>query len=641
MTDAVAAVLGTDLSFDDFPIGAEVREGIRALGFVTPTDVQAASIATAVAGRDVIVQAKTGSGKTSAFGIPMLERLSLDPETRKLPQGLVLAPTRELAHQVATELRLLGEAKGARVVAIYGGVPYGRQLSAIKAGVDLVVATPGRLLDLVRRKSLALDGVRMLVLDEADEMLSMGFWEDVTEIVRLSPSTRQTMLFSATLPYEVAKAAAQYLKDPARIDVSGDSLTVEGIENSFYHVLGEYPKPRQLLYLLETERPESAIIFCNTRGETEMLAKYLTQTGLVAEPLSGDLRQRDRERVMGRIKRRELRFMVATDIAARGIDISDLSHVINYSLPEFTEVYLHRVGRTGRIGKSGVALSLVDGRGLTTLTQLERQFGIHFTEKKLPREEEAVARRSERIMRELSERAAVSEVGQHTPVAEEILKSEDARQVVAFLLKSYFTDEAERRANDGGPRPEAMQQRGEGPRGDGPRSEGPRNDGPRGDGPMSADGDNSSRRRRRRRRPRRRNGGDGSMEMVDAADMLSRDSVSDMPPPMDVAVAPVASPESGVVAPPPEGAVSVEPVAHNGMARLKVNIGFNDGFKGRGAVAKKISALAGLNDGIITEVEARRDHAVLMATQEIAELVVERVDGATIGKKIVSVALAS
>mgnify|MGYP001603304080 CR=1 FL=1 len=641
MTDAVAAVLGTDvpqpvsnvLSFDDFPIGAEVREGIRGLGFTAPTDVQAASIVAAVAGHDVIVQAKTGSGKTSAFGIPMIERLSLDAETRKLAQGLVLAPTRELAHQVATELRMLGEAKGARVVAIYGGVPYGRQLSAIKAGVDIVVATPGRLLDLVRRKSLALDGVRMMVLDEADEMLSMGFWDDVTDIVKLCPATRQTMLFSATLPYEVAKAAAQYLKEPVRIDVSGDSLTVEGIENFFYHVLGDYPKPRQLLYLLETERPESAIIFCNTRGETEMLAKYLTQTGLVAEPLSGDLRQRDRERVMARIKRGEVHFMVATDIASRGIDISDLSHVINYSLPEFTEVYLHRVGRTGRIGKTGVALSLVDGRGLTTLTQLERQFGIHFTEKKLPREEDVVARRSERIMRELSERAAVSEVGQHMPVADEILKNEDARQVVAFLLKSFYTDEAERRANDNGPRPEPVQARNDG------RSDS------RNDGPAPADSENGLRRKRRRRRPRRRAGGEGPMEMVDAADMLSREPVSDMPlPPEGVALAIVPAPDA-VAAPAmvtaEEGVPVERAAAHNGMARLKVNIGFNDGFKGRGSVAKKISALAGLNDGIITEVEARRDHAVLMATQEIAELVVERVDGAQIGKKIVSVALAN
>ena len=695
------AVSAPPASFDQFPISEDVRDGIRGLGFTVPTDVQAAVIGPALAGRDLLVQSKTGSGKTCAFGIPMIAKLEAQSGAPGKPLGLILTPTRELAHQVAAELRGVAVKRGTRIVTVYGGVPIQKQVAALRGGVDIVVATPGRLLDHIGRKNMALDNIQMVVLDEADEMLSMGFWDDVTELLRLSPAGRQTMLFSATLPYQVAKAAAQFLQDPARIDVSGDDLNVAGINNSIYHVLPNVPKPRQMLYALEIARPDSAVIFCNTRSETDMLAKYLTQAGMVAEPLSGTLKQRDRERVMGRIKRGELRYMVATDIAARGIDINDLSHVFNYSLPEFSEVYLHRVGRTGRIGKVGSAISLVDGRGLGTLTQLEREFNVKVVELTLPPEDEILRARSTRIMKELAEKAAMAEISQHLPVAQGIIGDATAPQVVAFLLKSYFNSQADQarrdslqstpdREDDDAP----VARSGRSPRG-GRSAREPREPrapretrrteavplGTAGEaGEVGEAGEASGEEGegpRRRRRRRRRRGGSGTeraegapqaeggaeaapersprsgraersrlpdLDIVDAHDLLSISPtppaatiVSVMTAPLSAAGSATVTAMSAAVAP-PVAAVAELPAA-DGLTRVRVNIGFDDGFKGRGAVAKKISALAGINEGIIVEIEAKRDHAVLKATPEIAGLVLERVDGAQLGKKVITVVL--
>jgi ATP-dependent RNA helicase DeaD len=632
----------TDKTFDDFKVCEEVRQAIRDLGYERPTIVQAEVIEASLAAKDLVVQSKTGSGKTSAFGIPVVERIEAGAAEPHLPHALILAPTRELASQVAKELTALGEQKGLKIHAIYGGVSIGRQAKALEEGVDIVVGTPGRLLDHIRRKNLSMDGIRMIVLDEADEMLSMGFWDDVTDLIQKAPETRQTMLFSATLPYQIAKAAAQYLKDAERIDVSGDKLSVDEIDNTYIMVGADIPKPRQLLNILEQEHPESAIVFCNTRSETEVIAKFLCQSGFVAEALAGNLRQKDRERVMERIKNRELRYMVATDIASRGIDISHLSHVFNYSLPEFPEVYLHRVGRTGRIGRSGVAVSLVDGKGLSTLNKLQREFGVTINEKPQPDEVEAQAARSKRIMQELSEKASVAEVGQHVPTAKEILGAEDGEQVIAFLLKSYFNAQAQTAVQPKRERAERGErgEKGRGRRGRG-RGRGRDRDAEGAEGEEMAaqpsteeDGqaEGEGRRRRRRRRGRRRRGGEG-METMDAAEALGISASADEQPAArsEEATQAHAQTQAAEDAPLPE--------AEEGFSHIRVNIGFNDGFKGRGAVAKKISSLAGLNDGIIKEVESKRDHAVLKATADIAEILVERVDGAQIGKKILTVAV--
>ena len=423
--------------FDDMNLSAEARAGLQALGYERATPVQAATFEPAMSGKDLVVQSKTGTGKTTAFGLPLIERIRAD-ESLVDPQALILCPTRELALQVAEELAELGDPKGVRVMTIYGGTPMSPQLKGLKAGCDVIVGTPGRVLDHIRRRTLRLVHVHCAVLDEADEMLSMGFWDEVTAILDQLPDQRQTFLFSATLPDQIRRAAGKYLKDPQRIDISRDELTVEGIENAYYERDDKLPKPRNLLYLLEVERPETAIIFCNTRDDASVVASFLRRQGLNALTLSGEFGQKDRERIMGRMKRGDLQYLVATDIAARGIDISDLSHVINYSLPDYTEVYIHRVGRTGRIGKKGTAVSLVSGKDEMTFTQLKRQFGIDWKKRVLPEREEILKLHAERVAGELVKRARDVEITSFLHLASHLIKTEGSQEAIAFLLKRHF-----------------------------------------------------------------------------------------------------------------------------------------------------------------------------------------------------------
>src|SRR2546423_9054991 len=281
----------------------------------------------------------------------------------------------------------------------------GAQTDALIEGAEIIAGTPGRVYDHIRRGNLKLDATRIAVLDEADEMLSAGFYEEVTRILDHLPGDRQTLLFSATVPPDIEQLAQKYLREPEIILLSGDVFTVEHIHNVLYHLVDQYPKPRNLLYLIEREDPETSIIFCNLRTDTELVANVLNRNGLDAEMLNGDLPQKERERVMAKVKRGEVRFMVATDIAARGIDISDLSHVLNYSLPEDPAVYLHRVGRTGRIGKKGVALNLMSGKELATFTVLEKKYGIVFEKRQMPTPEVALQMWSDRHVKELTEAA--------------------------------------------------------------------------------------------------------------------------------------------------------------------------------------------------------------------------------------------
>jgi len=424
-------------SFSDLPLSDELRHGIADRGYVTPTPVQAAVFGPILAGRDVICRSKTGTGKTAAFGIPILERI---PGGTRKASALVLCNTRELALQVSQELEALAKHKNISVIAVYGGAPMGVQTQALKAGAEVIVGTPGRVYDHIRRGSLKLGETRIAVLDEADEMLSAGFYEEVTRILDHLPPDRQTLLFSATVPPDIEQLATKYLRSPETILLSGDVFTVEHIHNVIYYVVDQYPKPRNLLYLLEREDPESAIIFCNLRTDTELIANVLNRNGLDAEMLNGDLPQKERERVMGKVKRGELKFMVATDIAARGIDISDLSHVINYSLPEDPSVYLHRVGRTGRIGKKGTAISLVSGAELVTLTALERNYGIQFEQRKLPTPDEAKSLWIERQMKELRDAMTAGAAFEaYLPLTQDLSAREDGKQLLAYALRYFFT----------------------------------------------------------------------------------------------------------------------------------------------------------------------------------------------------------
>lgn len=425
-----------NVTFAELPLSDEIKRSIADRGYVSPTPVQAQAIPKVIEGKDLIVRSKTGTGKTAAFSIPVLERL---PAGSRKPLALVLTPTRELAVQVAEEATQLGKHKDLRVAAIYGGAPMGAQVKALEDGAEFIVGTPGRVYDHIRRGTLDLSHAMVAVLDEADEMLSMGFFEEVTRILDKLPKTRQTLLFSATVPPDIERLIRKYLKDPETLLLSGDVYTVEGINHVAYKVVEEYPKPRNLLYLLELENPESAIIFANTRDDTALVTAVLNKNGYDAELLNGDLAQKERERVMAKMKRGEVRFMVATDIAARGIDISDLAHVINYSLPEDPAVYLHRVGRTGRIGKSGTAISLVGGREYLTRATLEKQFNITFEERKLPTADEARKLWTERHVAELREGMGASVFEAFIPLAQELKKRTDGEFLIAYALKYFFS----------------------------------------------------------------------------------------------------------------------------------------------------------------------------------------------------------
>ncbi|HZY01993.1 MAG TPA: DEAD/DEAH box helicase [Anaeromyxobacteraceae bacterium] len=424
-----------EASFDDLNLSEPVRRGIAERGYTRPTPVQAAVLKPVLEGRDVIVRSKTGTGKTAAFGIPILEKI---PDGRRKPSALVMCPTRELALQVAEEISALGKHKDLRVVTVYGGASMGDQLDALKQGAEIVVGTPGRIYDHIRRGTLKLGEVMVSVLDEADEMLNMGFFEEVTRILDYLPDGVQQLLFSATVPADIDQIVREYLDHPLPILLSGDEYRVENIHNVIYHTVDAYPKPRNLLYMVEMEEPESAIVFCNTRADTSLVTAVLNRHGYDAELINADLMQKDRERVMAKAKRGEVRFLVATDIAARGIDISDLSHVINYSLPEDPAVYLHRVGRTGRIGKKGTALSLVSGAEITTLTALQRRFGIEFETRTLPTPEDARKLWSERHVVELKDAMSASIFEAYIPLAQELKGRQDGEYLLAFALKYFF-----------------------------------------------------------------------------------------------------------------------------------------------------------------------------------------------------------
>lgn len=353
--------------FSDLGLHPQLVQAVIDRGYVEPTPIQSGVIPLLLAGRDILGQAQTGTGKTAAFALPMLQ--ALGPGGKQV-QGLVLAPTRELALQVAGALEAYGRHQDVRVLAVYGGQPYPEQLRALRKGVDVVVGTPGRVLDLVQRGALNLDEVAMAVLDEADEMFGMGFIDDMEAILAATPETRQTALFSATLPPEIRSLADRYLRDPQQVTIQGAQRTVAGLEQRYYLVQPN-DKLAALTRLLEMEAITSAIVFVRTRADTGEVANALAVRGYAAEAINGDLSQDMRERVLERFRRGQVPVLVATDVAARGLDIDNVSHVFNYDLPMDEEVYLHRVGRTGRAGRTGVAISLVGPKEQWYLRRIE------------------------------------------------------------------------------------------------------------------------------------------------------------------------------------------------------------------------------------------------------------------------------
>jgi len=420
-----------------------VQEGIRALGWSEPTPVQAKVLPPMAEGRDLIVQAHTGSGKTGAFGIPIVSRLDTSIAAC---QALVMSPTRELANQVALEIEILGKQLGANCVPVYGGVGYTQQLEGFAAGAHVVVGTPGRILDHLESGNLDLSQVRVLVLDEADELLSLGFWPDMREIQKHLPKRRQSCLFSATIPERVRSLSRVFLNDPLFVSLSDDRVSPQQIEH-YYVVTTAQAKEANLARIIEDEDPESAIIFCNTKDDVRFVTSYLKRRGLDADQISGDLSQAAREDAMRRMKSGSLRFLVATDVAARGIDISDLTHVISYSAPQSPEVYVHRTGRTGRAGKAGVAISLVSGLDIGNFRYLQNVNKIEIKERKLPTEIDILARLRKRLavkveheIRALPEPERRAKVDRYIPMVEELILTAEGKRDLAALCAFYLQE---------------------------------------------------------------------------------------------------------------------------------------------------------------------------------------------------------
>lgn len=384
------------VGFGDLALRPELLRALSSLGYEEPTPIQREAIPPLLQGRDVLGQAATGTGKTAAFALPMLQRIT-GAGGEGTPRALVLVPTRELAVQVSEAVHRYGRDLGTEVLPIYGGQPIGRQLRALERGVDVVVATPGRALDHMSRGTLRLGDVEIVVLDEADEMLDMGFAEDIEAILQETPSDRQTVLFSATLPPRIDGIARRHLRDPVRIEI-GREPTARGegprVRQSAYIVPRSY-KPAALGRVLDVEAPAAALVFCRTREEVDQLAEALNGRGYRAEALHGGMSQEQRDRVMGRLRGGIADLLVATDVAARGLDIEQLTHVVNYNVPSAPDSYVHRIGRVGRAGREGVAITLAEPREHRMLQTIERVTRQRIAVEKVPTVADLRARRLE------------------------------------------------------------------------------------------------------------------------------------------------------------------------------------------------------------------------------------------------------
>jgi ATP-dependent RNA helicase DeaD len=419
--------------FTTLNLRPELEQAITALGYSEPTPIQAGIIPLMLTGTDVIGQAQTGTGKTAAFALPILNNLK---PSRRLPQALILAPTRELALQVSEAFNELGKFCNVRVLAVYGGAPYNRQIMALQRGVDVVVGTPGRLIDLMERKSLNLHEVHTVVLDEADEMLSMGFIEDIETILATTPEERQTALFSATLPSAIRRLAEKYMRDPQPVTIQREQVTVAATEQRYY-LVNEKDKTAALTRLFEIENITSALIFVRTRLGTGDLAGELTKRGFPSEAINGDLNQEARERTLNRFRQGQVRVLVATDVAARGLDIDNISHVFNYDLPdEAAEIYVHRIGRTGRAGKTGIAISLVTPREKRRLREIESFTHQKLTRHEVPTLEQIQARRQDELLEQVQVWLTRGRCKQERALVETLVASgTDPLDIAAAALK--------------------------------------------------------------------------------------------------------------------------------------------------------------------------------------------------------------
>jgi ATP-dependent RNA helicase DeaD len=423
-------------TFDDLGLRPELLGALSALGYEEPTPIQQEAIPPLVEGRDLLGQAATGTGKTAAFALPILQRLTAHRPERP-PVALVLVPTRELAVQVSEALHRYGRELGARVLPVYGGAPIVRQLRALESGVDVVVATPGRALDLLNRGSLRLNEIATVVLDEADEMLDMGFAEDLEAILDETPEERQTVLFSATMPRRLDSLARRHLRDPVRITLGRERVApgeAPRVRQTAY-VVPRAAKPAALGRILDVEAPTAAIVFCRTREEVDSLTETLNGRGYRAEALHGGMSQEQRDRVMGRLRGGTADLLVATDVAARGLDIEQLTHVVNYDVPSAPESYVHRIGRVGRAGREGVAITLAEPREHRMLKTIEKVAGATISVQQVPTVADLRARRLDLTRAALRESLIGDDLDRFRVVVETLTDEFDLMEVALAAVK--------------------------------------------------------------------------------------------------------------------------------------------------------------------------------------------------------------
>lgn len=418
-------------TFQDFGLEARILKAVTELGFEEPTPIQLKAIPIALSGRDLIGQAQTGTGKTAAFGLPLIQRIN--GASDKL-SALILTPTRELAIQVAEELGKLSRYKGIRTLPIYGGQEIGRQIRALRKHPHIVVGTPGRLLDHINRKTIRLDDVSFVVLDEADEMLDMGFLEDIQTILGHLPAERQTMLFSATMPPNIQKLAEQFLRDPEHVSVVPKQVTVPQIAQAYFEV-PERQKFEVLSRLLDMESPELAIVFGRTKRRVDELTEALQKRGYSADGLHGDLSQSQRDAVMRKFREGSIDVLVATDVAARGLDVTGVTHVINFDLPQDPESYVHRIGRTGRAGREGIAWTFVTPREIDHLRFIERVTRQRIPRKPLPSMAEAIEGKQRVTAERLLETVGSEETSPFRGLALQLLEQYDSVELLSAALK--------------------------------------------------------------------------------------------------------------------------------------------------------------------------------------------------------------
>lgn len=400
--------------FDELELAPQILRGIQEMGFEEATPIQAQAIPVVMSGVDVIGQAQTGTGKTAAFGIPVLHKV--DPSSKKT-QVLILSPTRELAIQVADELRKLSKyMHGVRVLPVYGGQDISRQIKALKGGVQVIIGTPGRLMDHLRRKTIRPDHVNTIVLDEADEMLNMGFREDIETVLEYLPGEHQTVLFSATMPKPILDITRKYQHDAVNIKVVKKELTVKNIDQYYYDVKRK-DKTEVLTRLLEMYNPKLSLVFCNTKRMVDELSSELTTRGYSAEGLHGDMKQAQRDRVMKNFRSGKTDILIATDVAARGIDVDDVEAVFNYDLPQDDEYYVHRIGRTGRAGRTGKAFTFIKGKEVYKLKDIQRYCKTKILAQPIPSSDDVAQIRTEKIMNQI----------------ENIIEEEDLRDMIDLI----------------------------------------------------------------------------------------------------------------------------------------------------------------------------------------------------------------